>query len=124
MTDIIQAPPEIDDTADPGTREQQHRERHRWLSRLIDLVLGGSKQELSVVPGTVNAQSTKEVDVNVSGAEVGDGVVANKPTATAGIVIGNARVKSAGVVSILFGNVTGGNIAVPTEDYLITVIRR
>lgn len=53
---------------------------------------------------SVAANTSAEQDFTVTGLAVGDFVQVSKPSLSAGLVIGNARVKAANTLSITFGN--------------------
>lgn len=67
--------------------------------------------------------TTTEQDITVTGVKVGDFVMVNKPSSTAGVTIGNARVKAADTVSIQWVNPTAGAVNPASEAYLIAVFR-
>lgn len=70
-----------------------------------------------------SANTSAEQDVTVTGVKVGDMVFVSKPSASAGLVIGNARVKAADTISITFGNLTGSPIDPSSETYTLLVVR-
>ena len=63
------------------------------------------QQSLDVT--SVDANTSAERDFTVPGLKVGDFVQVNKPSLSAGLVVGNARVKAANTLSITYGNLTG-----------------
>lgn len=67
--------------------------------------------------------TTTEQDITVTGVKVGDVVVVNKPSSTAGVTIGNARVKAADTVSIQWVNPTAGAVNPASETYSILIVR-
>jgi hypothetical protein len=77
----------------------------------------------SIDVASVAANTSAEQDFTVQGLQVGDVVFVNKPTLSAGLVVGNARVKSANTLSITFGNLTGSPINPSAEIYTIFVYR-
>lgn len=82
------------------------------------------KQNVTLSPAEVGANTCAEEDFAVSSAATGDVVVVNKPTAQAGLGLGGARVSSAGHVAINFCNVTAAPIT-PTasQSYSFGFIR-
>lgn len=76
-------------------------------------------------PAAVAPNTSAEQDFTINGLLSGDYVMVNKPTAQAGLVVGNARVKSANTLSIVFGNLTATSIT-PTasETYLVHLLRK
>lgn len=74
-------------------------------------------------PASVAANTTAEQTRAVPGLVVGDRVFVNKPTATAGLGIVNARVSATDTLAVTFVNATAGAIDPPSETYLIVAIR-
>jgi hypothetical protein len=71
----------------------------------------------------VAANTTAEQDFTVTGLETTDAVFVNKPSASAGLGVVNARVKAADTLSITFVNATGAPIDPAAESYKILVIK-
>lgn len=73
----------------------------------------------------LTASTTTTRTYTVPGLLVGfDHVTVNKPTATAGVGIANARVSANDTLEISFGNYTAGTPSLPaSENYLISVAR-
>lgn len=71
----------------------------------------------------VAANTSAEQTFTVTGLKVGDVVVVNKPSANAGLVVGNARVSAANTLALTFGNLTGSPINPSAETYDIWVFR-
>jgi hypothetical protein len=70
------------------------------------------------------ASTSTEFDFTVPGVQVGDIVVSvNKPSLTAGVVVGSARVKSANTVAVTFGNCTAGGVDPASEAYTFVIGR-
>ena len=68
--------------------------------------------------------TSTEFDFTVPGALVGDIVIAvSKPSLTAGVVVGSARVKSANTVAVTFGNCTAGGVDPASETYTFVLGR-
>lgn len=72
---------------------------------------------------SVSANTSAEQDFTVTGLKAGDFVSVSKPSLSAGLVVGNARVKAADTLSITFGNLTGSPINPAAEAYQILVYR-
>jgi hypothetical protein len=77
-------------------------------------------------PASVAAATAVEnaTTMAVPGAAVGDGVIVQKPTGTAGVAVAGARVSAAGVVTVTFVNPTAGAVDPPSETYRVTLIKR
>ena len=81
---------------------------------------------VTVVAGAaLTASTTTTRTYTVPGLLVGfDHVTVNKPSATAGVGIANARVSANDTLEISFGNYTAGTPSLPaTENYLVHVVR-
>lgn len=78
---------------------------------------------ITIDVASVAANTSAEQDFTVSGLAVGDLVFVNKPSLSAGLVVGNARVKSANTLSLTFGNSTGAGVDPASETYLLAVFR-
>ncbi len=73
-------------------------------------------------PASVSAASVAEQDITVTGVKAGDVVLSvSKPTLTAGLTLGNARVKSAGTVAVQFVNPTAGAVDAASETYTFVI---
>ena len=68
-------------------------------------------------PGSIAAATTAEQTVTVPGVEVGDFVVVEKPTLTAGVGIVNARVSAINTVAIQWVNATAAPVDPGSETY-------
>lgn len=77
----------------------------------------------SIDVASVSANTSAEQDFTVTGLKVGDFVQVNKPSLSAGLIIGNVRVKAADTLSITFGNLTGSPINPAAETYTIKWFR-
>lgn len=71
------------------------------------------------VANVTNTNTSSEQDFTVPGLKVGDLVIAQKPTLSAGLVVGNARVSAADTLSITFGNLTGSAVNPAAETWRI-----
>lgn len=74
---------------------------------------------VSINVGSVAAGTSAEQDFTVIGLKPGDFVAVNKPSASAGLGVVNARVKQADTLSITFMNVTDSAIDPAAETYLV-----
>lgn len=74
-------------------------------------------------PAAVSAATSAEQTFTVAGLKVGDTVFVNKPTATAGVGIVNARVSAADTLALTFMNATAGSVNPASESYIIIVLR-
>lgn len=79
---------------------------------------------ITISPAQVAANTSAEQTFAVPGLLVGDFVEINKPTAQAGLGVGNTRVSAAGVLAITFINASGAAVT-PTanEVYQLCVTR-
>lgn len=68
---------------------------------------------------SLSANTTAEQDFTVTGLKTGDFVAVNKPSASAGAGVVNARVKAADTLSLTFVNATGSPIDPASESYLV-----
>lgn len=100
------------------------------LNQMVDVVndlSGGVSQTLkfsmSLNVASVAANTSAEQTFTVAGLDVGDVVVVNKPSLSAGLVIGNARVSLANTLAITFGNLTGNPIDPAAETYVVLAFR-
>lgn len=106
----------------------------RLLGAAISVLLPGGdnlmpirSNQVRVVTATVNPASvatitTAEQEFIVAEARVGDIVLVNKPTLTAGLGIAGARVTGNGLVAITFVNPTAGAIDAASETYTFVLI--
>lgn len=72
---------------------------------------------------SVAANTSAEQTFTVTGLTTGDKVFVSKPSLSAGLVIGNARVSAADTLAITFGNLTAAAIDPASETYTIVAIR-
>lgn len=82
--------------------------------------------EISWDPASVAAATAAEnaTTITVPGAAVGDGVIVQKPTATAGLAVGGARVSATNTVTVQLINPTAAPIDAGAETYRIFIIKR
>lgn len=78
---------------------------------------------LTFDPAAVAAATTAEQSVTVNGVQVGDFIIPEKPSATAGVGIVNARVSAANTVQLTFVNATAGSVNATSETWRFLVIR-
>lgn len=78
---------------------------------------------VTIDPASVAVNTTAEQTFTVNGLKTGDVVVVNKPTATAGLGIVNARVSAANTLALTFVNATAGAIDAASETYTVLVFR-
>lgn len=89
----------------------------------------GNILNLFVVDVTADVTSrtlstSTEFDFTVPGVKVGDIVVSvSKPSLSAGLVVGSARVKAADTVAVTFGNCTAGAVDPASETYRFVIGR-
>lgn len=74
-------------------------------------------------PASVAAATSVEQSITVPGVRVGDYVDVTKPTLTAGLSIGSARVSAANTVAVTFSNATAGALDPGSETYQVYVMR-
>lgn len=98
-------------------------ESWRWVTRVFTNYPKVQTFNVVIDPTTVSANNTSEQTFTVTGLETTDRVVVNKPTHTAGLVIGGARCSATDTLAVTFGNLTGSGIDPPSETYRITSIR-
>lgn len=72
---------------------------------------------------SVAANTTAEQTFTVTGLATGDKVFVNKPSASAGLGIVNARVSATNTLALTFVNATGTPIDPAAETYTIVAIR-
>lgn len=87
-------------------------------------VQGIYKYSATIDPASVGAATSAEQTFTVTGLAVGDVILSvNKPTATAGVGIVNARVSAANTLALTFMNATAGAVDPASETYLIVAMR-
>jgi hypothetical protein len=74
-------------------------------------------------PASVAATTSAEQAITVPGVLPNDVVFVSKPTVTAGLVIGTARVSAANIVTVTIGNITAAPIDAASETYTVLVAR-
>jgi len=92
-------------------------------------VLRGNLLRIFAVQVTADVTSrtlstSTEFDFTVPGVAVGDVVISvTKPSLTAGVVVGSARVKAANTVAVTYGNCTAGGVDPASETYTFVIGR-
>lgn len=102
----------------PEGVEELNEKFRRWLWKVTLLLTKTDAYSVSINPASVPANTSNEQLFTVTSVLVGDIITVNKPTHTAGLVIGGSRVSAANQVAITFGNLTGSAIDPPEETYL------
>ena len=74
-------------------------------------------------PASVATITTAEQSVTIQGLAVGDFVITQKPTNTAGVGVVNARVSAANTLSVTFVNPTAGAVDAASETWQFLVFR-
>jgi hypothetical protein len=72
---------------------------------------------------SVAANTSAEQTFTVTGLATTDKVFVNKPSVSAGLVVGNARVSAANTLALTFGNLTAAPIDPAAETYTIVAFR-
>jgi hypothetical protein len=75
-------------------------------------------------PGAVNANTSAEQTITVTGLKTTDQINITPPGATAGLVLGGARASTTDTLSVRWGNVTAGPLTPAAGNYLISVVRQ
>lgn len=97
----------------------------RWYNLVTKSSVKILDFDVTLNPASVAANTTAEQDFTVSGLGINDIPLSLiKPTLTAGIGIGNIRVKAANTLSVTFINATAGAIDPASETYKLVVIRQ
>ena len=78
---------------------------------------------MTIDPASVAANTSAEQTFTCKGLRTNDFVKVTKPSATAGLVVGNARVSATDTLAITFGNLTASPIDAPSETWLVYVFR-
>ena len=87
-------------------------------------IVGNWNLSVTLSPSSVAPNTSAEQTFTINGLKVGDFIDVGKPTAQAGLILGNARVSAANTLALVFGNLTSATIT-PTasEVYGIGVTR-
>jgi len=97
----------------------------KWYTLLRNNSFSLFDFDVIIDPASIAAATTAEQDFTVAGLGANDiPFTLIKPTLTAGIGIGNIRVKAADTLSVTFINTTAGAIDPPSETYKLLVIRQ
>lgn len=106
----------------PG--EAQSHQWDKWFNLISNHSVQLEDFDVVLDPVSIAASTTAEQDFTVTGLKSTDIPIALiKPTLTAGIGIGNVRVKTANTLSVTFINPTAGAIDPASETYKLVVIR-
>ncbi len=95
----------------------------RWLWQVQGLLTLTKTYTATINPVSVPANSTSEQEFTVTGVNTNDILTVNKPTHTAGLIIGNVRASASDTVAITFGNITGSAIDPIEETYIFKITR-
>ncbi len=95
---------------------------------MSNLLVDGNVDKMFIVTTSINvasvsANTTAEQTFTVNGLKVGDMVYVNKPSASAGLGICNARVSAANTLALTFNNNTASPIDPAAESYTVLVVR-
>jgi hypothetical protein len=91
-------------------------------------IIGGNTASVNVIDVTIDAASvaantSAEQTFTVTGLKTEDLVYVNKPSASAGLGVVNARVSAADTLALTFMNTTASPINPASETYKLIVIR-
>lgn len=95
----------------------------RWFNDVRRLIKRVDAYSVTINPASVAANTSAEQTFTVTGLTTDMVVAVNKPTTTAGLVIGGARVSAADTLAITFGNLTGSPIDPASETYTVIAVR-
>lgn len=97
------------------------------LALAVDIVRGNLVTLWGVAPTLtplgVASSTSAEQAFTVTGVKVGDIVLANKPTAQAGLGVVNVRVSAANTVAITFNNSTPNMLTPTSEAWSFSILR-
>jgi hypothetical protein len=79
---------------------------------------------ISVDVPSISAATTAEVSVTIPGVRTTDTVIAEKPSLSAGLLVGSCRVSAANTVQMQVANVTASPINPAAETYRFVIIGR
>ena len=113
---------QVDDTINTDLYEAKGLTSSDWqkICRRIEF------HSITYDPASVAAATATEnaTTMTVPGAAVGDRVIVQKPTNTAGVVVAGARVSGANTVTVAFCNPTAGAVDPGSEVYLVTLFKK
>lgn len=97
----------------------------RWLNLVAQNSYKIITYTATLDPSSVSANTTEEQTFTVTGLQSSDVVLdVQKPSHTAGIVLGNSRASADDTLALTLGNLTGSPIDPGSEDYLVTILRQ
>lgn len=100
-------------------------EMQRWMDKVSQNSYSITTQSVTLNPTSVSANTTEEQTFTLEGLNENDVVLdVQKPSHTAGLVIGNYRPSADDTLAVVFGNLTASPIDPPSETYLVTVFRQ
>ena len=83
----------------------------------------GGVLSIALDVASVAANTSAEQTFTVPGLTTDMVVFVNKPSLSAGLVVGNARVSAANTLALTFGNSTAGAVDPASETYLVLWIK-
>ena len=91
-------------------------------------IIGGNMYAMGMVdvvfdPASVAANTSAAQTITVAGIDLNDTVFVTKPTLSAGLSIGGARVSAQDTISVTFVNSTASPIDAAAETYRVTWFR-
>lgn len=95
----------------------------RWISRVFANYPKVQTFAVTMNPAAVSANTTSEQTFTITGIATTDRLIINKPSYTAGLIVGNVRCSAANTMAVTFGNLTGVAIDPPSESYRVVSIR-
>lgn len=111
----------------PGFRLVDGSQLNETVDLLNTLTGNGATKSVRVYSqsldvASVAANTSAEQTFTVTGLATTDVVFVNKPSLSAGLVVGNARVSAADTLALTFGNLTGSPIDPGAETYTVVAI--
>lgn len=97
-------------------------EWQRWMTELWAVLRVTRVLDVDIDPGTVGANTTKEVTATLQGLTTGTAVTVAKPTHSVGLGIVNARVSAKDTLAVTFMNTTAAGISPGSETYRVLAI--
>lgn len=119
----IDPPPRTEISGATPETDQKWVEWLKWFRRLRQAIPKVQTFEVTINPTSVNANTTSEQTVTVTGLTTSDIVFINKPSHTTGLGIVNVRVSAANTLAVTFGNFTAAPIDAASETYKLVAVR-